>query len=230
MSLATRNVSRLAASGLAASVLVGSLAGTASAATYPHITLAKAKSALPPSKSLPGGVKLEGSVKTAGKTFGVVCTTKPVKVPLAGGSVAIADYSNGADILSSKYLAYEVSVVVFGTPAQATAGAAKLTKAEKACPKTSTSDAEGVPETITRTLLTKAASKAWTGYRSIDHITVAANGVSLGIRGYETYLTRGNVLVVIDDIGAITPTNGASSDAQRKTETNVVIQRLSALK
>jgi hypothetical protein len=225
------NVRRVAASGVAAAVLVGGTAANAqAAASYPTVTLAKAKLALPTSKSLPGGVKLVGKVRSAGKTFAAPCVTKPANVPLAGGSVVIADYDNHTDILSPKYLSYEVSTVVFGTAAEAKAGAAKLTKAEKVCPKTASRKVEGVPETISRTLLTKATSKAWTGYRTIDHITVTNGTTSIAIRGYETFLTRGNVIVVIDEIAAITATNGAQSDARRKTETNLVIQRLSAIK
>jgi hypothetical protein len=223
------NVRRLAASGVAAAVLVGGTATGAQAASYPHVTLGKAKLALPTAKSLPGGVKLIGKVRSAGKTFAAPCVTKPADVPLAGGSVVIADYDNRTDILSPKYLSYEVSTVVFATAAQAKAGAAKVTKADKVCPKTATRMVNGVPETISRTLLTKATSKAWTGYRTIDHISVTDGTSTIGIRGYETFLTRGNVLVIIDEIAAITPTNGAQSDARRKSATNLVIQRLSAI-
>jgi hypothetical protein len=225
------NVRRAAASGVAAAVLVGGAAtGAQAAASYPHVTLAKAKLALPTSKSLPGGVTLVGKVHSAGKTFAAPCVTKPANVPLAGGSVVIADYGNHTDILSPKYLSYEVSTVVFATATQAEAAAAKVAKADKGCPKTAKRTVEGVPETISRTLLTKATSKAWTGYRTIDHITVTNGTTTFAIRGYETFLTRGNVLVIVDEIAAITATNGAQSDARRKTATNLVIQRLSAIK
>jgi hypothetical protein len=230
MSYATRrNLARLAASGAAATVLVGGLAQGAQAATYPHLTLAKAKTALPTSKSLPGGVKLVGKVRTAPRTYGVPCPTKPAKVVLPGGSVVAADYGNGTEIDSPKYLAYNVSIVTFSTAKQATAAAGLLAKAAKACPKTATVTEGGVSEKITRTLRVKASSKAWTGYRTIDHLDISGGGASVSVREYEAYLTRGNVLVVIDEAGAVTQTNGKLQDTRRKTVTNLVIHRLSAL-
>lgn len=231
MSHATRrHLARLAASGAAATVLVGGVAQGAQAATYPHLSLAKAKTAIPTSKSLPGGVKLVGKVRTAPRTYGIPCPTKPAKVTLPGGSVAAADYGNGAQIDSPKYLAYNVSVVSFGTTAQATAGLALLTKAAKACPSSATHTEGALTEKIVRTLRVKATSKAWTGYRTIDHLDITGPGGAVSVREYETYLVRGNVLVVVDLAGAVTPANGAQQDAWRKAATNLVIKRLSALK
>jgi hypothetical protein len=225
-----RALARVTVSGAAAALLVGGLATGAQAATYPHLTLAKAKTALPTSKSLPGGVKLVGKVRTAGRTYGDLCPTVEKHIPLPGGSVVIADYSNGLSITSPNYLAYEVSVVVFASSSQAKSGVAALTKAEKACPKTADRTVKGVPEHISRTLLTKATSKAWTGYRTIDHISATSGATTVAVRGYETYLVRGNALVVIDQVGAETATNGKLQDTRRKAVTNLVIKRVSALK
>ncbi len=228
MSVAPRRVlRRLAVTGAAASVLVSGFAAEAQAASYPHISLAKAKAALPTSKSLPGHVKLEGKVRTANRTYGDICTTKPTKILMPGGSVVIADYSNGKTLASPDYLSYEVAVAVFATSAQATAAGAKLTKAEKVCPKSAT-DADGV--VIKRTLSMKATSKAWTGYRTIDHVTATIGSTTVKIRGFETYLVRGNALVLIDQIGGETPANGKLQDVRRKAVTNLVIARLSAIK
>jgi hypothetical protein len=231
MSVARHTVSRLAVTGVAASLLVGGAATQASAAAaYPHVTLAKAKTALPTSKSLPGGVKLVGKVRSAGRTYGEPCTTKPKKVPLAGGSVVIADYGNSASPVSPKYQQYEVSVVVFATAAQAKAGLAKLNAAEKVCPKTGTVTESGIPVQVTRTVSVKATSKAWTGHRTIDHVVASSGSTSVALRGYETYLTRGNMIVVIDQIGPGTAATGKAQETRRKTVTNLVIKRLSALK
>src|ERR1700712_1094449 len=190
-----RVLTHLTVSGATAALLVGGLATGAQAASYPHVTLAKAKTALPTSKSLPGGVKLVGKVRTAGLTYGDLCPTASKHIPLPGGSVAIADYGNGAKINAPKYLSYPVSVVAFGTSSEAAAGAAKLAKGEKACPKVADRTIGGVPAHITRTLLTKAASKAWTGYRTIDHLSVTVGTTTLKVRDYLTFLGRGNVVV-----------------------------------
>jgi hypothetical protein len=230
MSAARRTVSRLAASGVAAALLVGGVAAQAEAAGYPHVTLAKAKAALPPSTSLPGNVKREGSVTTAPRSYAVICTTKAKKVVLTGGSIAIADYKSAAPPNSDAYQEYEISVVAFETTAQAQAAVAKLNAVEKACPKTGQVDEGGVPVAVTRTLSTKASSKAWTGRRSLDHLVASGGSVDVALRGYETYLARGNVLTVIDQIGPGSPATGKAQDNRRKAVTNLVIKRLSAIK
>lgn len=230
MSNAQRAARRLLATGAAATVLVGGLAGTADAASYPLVTAAQAKAALPPSKSLPGGVKIVGSVRSAPRSVADLCATVTVKVPLAGGQISVADYASKAGLGSPAYLTYEVGVVNFGTPAEAVAGAAKMAKADKACVKTKTRTEDGVPEVITRTLIAKAASGAWTGYHSIDHLTATSGTASITLRAYETWLVRGNVIVLIDQIGAVTPTNGAQQEARRKAVIALVVKRLDAIK
>jgi hypothetical protein len=209
---------------------MGALASSAQAASYPHITAAQAKSALPSSTLLPGGVKRIGAVRSAAKSYAELCAGKPTKVTLPGGAINVVDYGTSVQADSPKYLQYEIGVVTFATTAQAKAGAAKMAKVDKACPKVVKKTDSGVPEVITRTLFTKAVSKSWTGYRTIDHVTATAGSVTIGARAYETFFLRGNVVVLIDQIGAVTPTNGPSSDAQRKAVTNLVLARLTALK
>src|SRR5436309_470501 len=149
---------RFAAAATATAVLVGGLSGTAQAAGYPHITAAQAKAALPSSKQLPGGVKRVGSVRTAPRSYALLCTTKPVKVPLPGGAITDVYYSNDASPDSGNVLVYEVGIITFATTAQANAGAARMGKATKACPKAGHVTESGFPATVTRSLVTKTQS------------------------------------------------------------------------
>jgi hypothetical protein len=230
MSVARRTLSRLAATGVTASLLVAGVAAQAQAATYPHVTLAKAKTAIPASKTLPGGVKLVGKVVTSAKASVSLCATADKDLKLLGASVVLADYGTADAIDSPKYLQYEIAIYTFGTAAETKSSVAAMAKVEKACPKSAQRPVDGVPEVITRTLTTKAASKAWTGYRTIDHITATAGTVTVSARVYETFLVRGNVVAVIDELGSITPTNAAAQDVRRKAVTNLVIKALTALK
>jgi hypothetical protein len=107
---------------------------------------------------------------------------------------------------------------------------AKLNAVEKACPKTGNVTEGGIPVAVTRTLSTKAASKAWTGRRSLDHLVATGSAGQLELRGYETYLTRGNVLTVIDQLGPGSAATGKAQETRRKTVTNLVVARLSAIK
>ena len=219
----------LATTGVAASLLVGSLAGSAQAAT-PTVTVAQAKTTVPAAKLLPGSLKLAAPVRTATKAVAIPCLTKPKSITIKGSSVE-ADYvGKEKSVLSPKYLEWGVTVIVLPSAAKAAAAAATLSAAEKSCPKTSTKTVKGTTETWTRSLGTKYTVGSFKGYRSIEHLTATDGTTKADVRAFETYLVRGNVILSLEEVGGATATNGKQQDAWRKTVTTLMVKRLSALK
>jgi hypothetical protein len=118
-----------------------------------------------------------------------------------------------------KPVGFALVTTVFHTAAKAQAAVAKLMKAERSCPRRSAPDASGDPfasdPTTTRSYGTPYTVGAWKGYRSIDH--VAAGDPNDGdnpvpVRLIDIYLTRGNILLHVEEIG----TDGASSGPRQE--------------
>ena len=196
-STSRRLLSRFAIAGVTSSLLVGTVATSAQAATAPHLVRSQAKAALPTSASLPGHVKRVGAVALSDITYATPCTTVPKKVTLPGGAAAIAGYKNTASVISPKYLEWGISIVVFPSASKATAAVARLNKAEKVCPGTKQTDEGGVVTLTTRTLSKKDKVSAWSGYSTIDHVSLTSTTDTATLRGYTTYVARGNVLVYL---------------------------------
>lgn len=228
-----RTLTRLAAGGATATMLVAGVATTADAATksYPHLSTASVKAAMPAADKLPGGVKLvlKGVSK---KTAAVICLSAPKIIALPGANGVTAVYSNPVkDESSPKYLTWHIAAAVYTTPAKAAAAGARLLASEKACPVKKTTTGSGYTETVSRTLSTKYAVGSWTGYRSIDHITGTGALNKLQLRDNLSYLVRGNVLVSIEEVGTnVGKTSGATQEVRRKAVTALIVARLSAIK
>ncbi|BEP13068.1 hypothetical protein acdb102_13790 [Acidothermaceae bacterium B102] len=229
-----RTYARLATTSVAASLLMGTMgavATSAQAATYPTITLAQAKTAIPAAKLLPASVKLTAPVALHKTVNAIPCLTVPKQVVLKGATGTGGDYvGKVTSPVSPKYIEFALTIAVFATPAKANAAAAGLLKIEKACPKTKTTMVKGATETWSRSLGTKYAVGAFKGYRSVEHLTVTEGAQTLHVRAYEIYLVRGNVLLSIEEVGGATAVNGKEQDAWRKKLTTLMVKRVSALK
>ena len=229
MSVLTRRVGKVVGAGAASSLLVAGMSASAVAATpaFPHVSVAAAKATLPTAKSLPGGVTLALKPTVAPKAIAIPCETAPKVVVLAGAKSVGAVYANPTtDDNSPKNLLWHISVAVFTTPAQAKAATDKLNAAQKSCPKTKTTTQGSDSETLTRTLATKYTVGAWTGYRTISHITGTGVAAPLHGRDFTFYLTQGNVIVSVEELAPELPGTGPKQDAWRKTVTKLVLARV----
>jgi hypothetical protein len=226
-----RIVRSLATTTVAASLLVGAVATSAQAATYPTLTKAQAKKLLPASKLLPGKVKLTEPLLTSTKNTVTICLTKPKHVPLAAGTTVSGTYATKqTDPFVAGFLSWEVTVTVFPTPGKATAALAGLNKAEKTCPKSTTQQVKGVTETLSRVLGTKYAVGAFKGYRAVEHIALTDGTNSADVRDFTTFLVRGNSLLTIEETANASPANGKLQDTWRKTVTALMTKRIAAVK
>jgi hypothetical protein len=217
----------LAASTVAASLLVGGLATSAQAATTPSI--AQAKATLPASKLVPGSVKIAGPVQATTKAISIPCLTKPKTYTLDGHTVGASYLGKEKSTLSPKYLQWGVTVIFFSSAAKANAAAATLNAAEKACPKTSTRTVKGANETWARSLGAKSTVGGFKGYRTVENLTVSQGTFNAYVRAYETYLVRGKVMLQLEEVAGATPTNGKLQDKWRKAMTTLMVKRLTAL-
>lgn len=220
-----RTLSRLVASGAAATLLVAGLATSASATTYHHLTLAQAKAALPSSTSLPGHVKRDRPVSTYGYLHISPCETKPKQLTLVGQGTLV-HYTNGAKYDSGKLLEYQIAILAYSSPKTAAVSLEQLYKADTVCPKRSVSGGE----VVTRTLLAKTSYKSFSGYRVVDHDDFSVGKSTIGFRDLRTVLVRGNALVILSVSGSATATNAKVQDWERKVATTLVANKLLALK
>lgn len=228
---APRHLYRLAVGGTATALLVSGLASSASAATYPSITIAQAKAALPAAAKLPGAVKLVGKIGTTKTAYAIPCATSPKPVTLPGATATGAIYANPATSDSSPAnLIWHVSAIVYATPTAAAAGAAKVIAADKACKKSSSASSPTGSETVTRTVSEKYADGTWHGYRTVDHLTESNGKETLNIRDYVTFVVRGNVLLSIEEAAPALANNGALQDSRRKAVTTLVLTKFAAIK
>ena len=224
-----RAVRSLATTTVAASLLVGSVAASAQAATT-NVTVAQAKATVPAAKLMPGSVALTGPVIMTHKAVAIPCLTKPKAVTLLGSSVEGNYLGKAQSPVSPKYLQWVVTVIAFPSPAKATAAANTLLAAQKTCPKSSTQTVKGTTETWSRSLGTKYTVGTFAGYRSVEHLTVTDGTTTANLRAYETFLVHGNVMLSLEEVAGATPANGKEQDTWRKTVTTLMVKRLSAIK
>jgi hypothetical protein len=226
-----RGARSLATTTVAASLLVGAVATSAQAASYPTITKGQAKKLLPASKVLPGKVKLVAPLFTSTKNSVTICLPNVKHVPLPSGTTVSGTYATKqTDPFMAGYVSWEVTVTVFPTAPKATAALAKLDAAEKTCPKSSAHEVKGVTETLSRSLGTKYAVGAFKGYRAVEHVNLSDGTHSADVRDFTTFLVRGNTLLTIEETTNASPTNGKQQDTWRKTVTALMTKRIAAVK
>jgi hypothetical protein len=197
------------------------------------IDIDTAFAALPAAKLLPGAVRLTLKVQTPGSAGLEPCPETLVPIALKGSLVG-AEYETAnkktPDDLTAQW---SISAIVFHTAKLATSETAKVVKAEKACPKKAPNDAaQDNPFPFVRTKAASYSVDGWKGYRTVDQISVTdlLDGPDpIGERINAVYLTKGNVMLAIQEQGDIQPGTSARQDAWRKTVTALVLKALDAL-
>ena len=173
-------------------------------ATYPNVSLDKALSLMPVAKALPVHMVSSGKAEMPGDGFAIPCFeagTDPLIPIKASGEVTAVYKAAHFSLTSAQPLSWVVTATIFHNSAKAAAAAKIVLHAEKTCPKKSGDGSEDNPS-ITRTLGQAYAVGAWKGYRSVDHFSgdTAAGEPAAGGRYIDVYLTRGNVMLHIEEI------------------------------
>jgi hypothetical protein len=219
-------------------------ASSAQAATaapgYPNLSLDAAFALLPTAAQLPTHMKEQAKVEIAGQASAIPClgalisasdTSNFPNPQLKGGSQVNAAYSNTrASLTSPDPVMWSISATIFHNKAKALAAMAQIEKQEQACPKTVAGNTTNDTPAVTRTLSSRYAVGAWSGYRSIDHIAGdPTQGEPIeGGRINTVYLTRGNVLLAIEEVAPSVRNSGPKQDAWRKTVVKLVVARFNA--
>jgi hypothetical protein len=227
-----RTLTRLLAGSATAGLLVAATTTGAEASTtsFAHITTATASAALPTTSSLPSGVKLIGKVTVTKSLVDLPCSSAVIKVPLTGSTGVAAIYSSAKSATASPTdSVWTISEAVFSTTAQAEAATVKVVAAQTKCPAVQTEKDGKVTAKLTRTVsaLDTSEKALWKGYRTVSHLTTNASADSL--RVMDTYFTRGNVLVKVQELAPITPNSEAKQDALRKAVTVATLAKLDAV-
>jgi hypothetical protein len=236
-------VSALFAAVSALSVVLSG-ATSAQAATpapaYPNLSLDAASALLPTASQLPVHMKEEAKVQIAGQASAIPCLGALISASatsgfpnpqLKGGSQVSAAYSSTHTSLTSPDpVMWSISATIFHNQAKALAAMAQIVKQEKACPKTVAGNTANDTPAVSRTLSSPYAVGAWSGYRSIDHIAGdPTQGEPIeGGRINTVYLTRGNVLLAIEEVAPSVRNSGSKQDAWRKTVVKLVVTRFNA--
>ncbi|MDX6253807.1 MAG: hypothetical protein QOJ11_141 [Frankiales bacterium] len=238
-----RSLSAIISGGSALTVLLatgGSAQAAAKAPAYPNLSVDAASALLPTAAMLPVHMKESAKVQIAGLATAVPClaslftsssTSGFPGLQLKGGSQVSAAYSSThVSLTSPNPVLWSISATVFHNQAKAKAAMAAIVKAEKACPKAVPGNAADGTPAITRTLSLPYASGAWSGYRSIDHIAGdPSQGDPIeGGRLNNVYLTRGNVLLQIQEVAPSAKNSGARQDTWRKAVVKLVVARFDA--
>ncbi|MDX6255038.1 MAG: hypothetical protein QOJ11_1372 [Frankiales bacterium] len=231
-------------------MLLGSTASAqASAPALKTVTMDQAFGALPLAKQLPGAVRLVDKFETPGSAAVDVCPELDLSSlvgTLTGSSssgalgVRLKGSMVGADYLPARSqtpqaetASWSVGAVVFHTAKLAKAAAVTLAAAEKACPKA----APAIPDFPLPFSLVRAASAAyavggWTGYRTVDKLStldLLQGPDPVGTRSTQVFLTRGNLMIFIVEMGDIEPGTVARQESWRKTATRLMLANFDAL-
>ena len=211
--------------------LVATGATAASAAPTPLLlphSLAVAKAAMPTARSLPGGVVLNGKVQTGLHSSSELCYGKPRDVSFEGAAAAGAYYAHpGA--ASPATLGLSVTVVIFKTPAIASATMAKLAKAERSCPKVSTYTGSDSTMHDARSLSTAGHNGAWSDYRTVDHLVYSDGTGTYSTRDLDTLSLRGNVIVDVEEDAPDLAGTGPHQTRVESTAVATVLTKVAAL-
>jgi hypothetical protein len=197
------------------------------------IDIDTAFAAMPAAKSLPGAVRLTLKIQTPGSAGLVPCPETLVPMTLKGSLVGAEYETANKKTPADKTAQWSISAVVFHTTKLAASETAKVVKAEKACPKKAPNDAaDDNPFPFVRTKAASYSVDGWKGYRTVDQISVTdllEGPDPVGERINVVYLTKGNVMLAIQEEAGIQPGTTARQDAWRKTVTALVLKAFDAL-
>jgi hypothetical protein len=233
-----------------AALLLGSAASAQAAAPkLKTVSMDQAFAALPTAKTVPGDVRLTAKFETPGSAAFDPCPQTDLAALIAELS---GDSSGGAPGLSfagtqvgavyepahsktptAKTATWQLNAVVFHTAKLAKAAAAKLAATEKSCPKT-TPPIPGLtlPFSLLRTKSAVYSVDGWTGYRTVDQMStlnLLLGPDPVGTRSTQVYLTRGNVMLVIDETGTIEPGTAPRQEVWRQQVTRGMLTSFDAL-
>jgi hypothetical protein len=201
------------AAGLAATLGASMIsAGPADAAPAARVDLAEAVGTLPAAAELPPGDVTGFTETTVTQPTGLdPCNLADAqRFNLHDNGAAIGIYSTPANVPLSRLAQWVVSTRVFATSKGAHDAVTRLGIAEKACP--SVAKANGM--TFKRTWSAGyATASGWRGYHTVDVITIA--GRKTRLRHIAVYLQRGNALIQVDEIAAVSGHNSAVQEARR---------------
>jgi hypothetical protein len=220
----TRRLVRLSAP-LLAVALLPTAAATAGAPAAHLISLDQARNALPAGSAMPGHPQTVISSTLGAFSGASPCLGPDVKPLVLKQSHEVTDVYIG-NITSPNAIPSEftITAVVFHTTAAAKVGMTSILHIEAHCPKQQ-GDSTG---TVTRTGSARYADDGWTGWRTIDHLTVAPDptdpgDTGLALRLNEEYLLRGNVVLLLTESGVLTPGAGHKQEADRKKATTAML-------
>jgi hypothetical protein len=215
-----RRLSRLLVSAplVAAAVIPATTAQAAAPA--PHlVSQAQARAALPTSSAMPGHpptVVTSTAGAFANPTVCVGPNTGPVRLKNVHPVTNIY-------IPAGAKPSFSITALVFHTTAAAKVGLAAILHAEHACPAR-----QSAPDgSVVRTLSAKYGAGSWTGWRSIDHLTIPSDPTDpappLALRLATEFLARGNVLLVLTETSTTGQGSGPALEAARKTATTAML-------
>lgn len=236
-----------------AALLLGSAASAQAAApaapALHTVTLDEAFAALPAAHAVPGDVTLAAKLETPGSAVVDPCpqadleaiikailsdgTPGQLGLALKSSQVQAAYEPAHSKTPADKTATWTLGAIAFHSAKMASAAAAKLAKLEKACPKRVPA-IPGLPSfsSLVRTKSAPYAVDGWTGYQTVDENTTLnlLNGPDpTGTRSTQVFLTRGNVMLTIAEIGVVDTGTAARQEAWRSTVTRGMLTSFDAL-
>lgn len=200
---------------------------SASAAVMPSetlLTVGQVVGAFPSSSVLPDNVRLLGSSRSA-TVVAAPCVGSPHGDLLQAGATTEVSKSFGS---SHSLSAWTISALVFHNAAAAGAFSATFIARAKTCPTTRTESSGNSVLRIFKTLGARYDRSGWDGYRSIYHesVTTQTGAKSAGLRTNVQYLSRGNIVLIIQEDGLIATGTGKLQEQQLKSVTALILHRL----
>jgi hypothetical protein len=236
--LARRPVARVLV-GATTAVLLLAPAAVAHAASAPVpvtpalVDVDTAFATMPLAQVLPGAVRLTLKVETPGAASIVPCPETLATVNLKGSLVGAQYETANKKTPAEKTASWSLTAVVFHTNKLAKSEAARLVKIEKACPKKAPSDGNDDPfPPFVRSKAAAYAVGAWTGYRTVDTISLTdliEGPDPVGERVNTVFLVKGNVMLTVQETGGIQPGTLVRQDLWRKSVTALMVKQFDAL-
>lgn len=235
--LACRLVARCLVGAVAAALMLAS-AGVAQAAPAPAaapalVDIDTAFAAMPLAQLLPGAVRLTLKVETPGSAQIVPCPETLAPFNLKGSLVGAQYETATKKTPAEKTASWAITAVVFHTTKLAKTEAARLVKTEKACPKKAPNDGQDDnPFPFVRSKAATYSVGAWTGYRTVDTISLTdllEGPDPVGERVNTVFLVKGNVMLTVQETGGIQPGTLVRQDLWRKSVTALMVKQFDAL-
>ena len=247
---ARRPLSALLVGAASTALVLGSTVSAQAATQLKTVTMDQAFAALPADKAVPGDVRLVAKIETPGSATVDPCPESDIADLIAalvsgkdpssvgttfkGTEVAAAYEPAHSKTTPANTATWTIGTVIFHSPKLAKAAAAHLASVEKACPKRvpPIPGFPQLPSNLVRVHSTAYAVDGWTGYRTVDEDTSLdlINGPEpTGTRTTQVYLTRGNVMITIDEVGTVDTGTGARQEAWRQTVTRGMLTSFDAL-